>query len=182
MNGGLYPDLHRPTVGQQMLLDDETGAEVAAAITAELFESGIGVTWGQRVPMDPVEIREMWRSMDERGGTALMHDLLHYVADRRANETRWREALEGTDVPQTFVWGDLVDDLLWVMAEASGRLAGGGAEAGRADQALGSGGLVCGQACLARRLLDGVARCARGRSRCGPGQEQREDSRVAFRG
>jgi pimeloyl-ACP methyl ester carboxylesterase len=107
MNGGLYPELHRPTVGQQMLLDDETGAEVAAAITAELFESGVGVTWGERVPMDPDAIHEMWRSMDERGGTALMHDLLHYVADRRANEARWCEALEGTDVAQTFVWGDL---------------------------------------------------------------------------
>jgi pimeloyl-ACP methyl ester carboxylesterase len=107
MNGGLYPDLHRPTVGQQMLLDDETGAEVAAAITPGLFESGIGVTWGRRVPMDPGEIHEMWRSMDDGGGTALMHDLLHYVADRRANETRWCDALESTDVPQTFVWGDL---------------------------------------------------------------------------
>jgi pimeloyl-ACP methyl ester carboxylesterase len=107
MNGGLYPDLHRPTVGQQMLLDDESGAEVAAAITSELFESGVGVTWGERVPMDPAEVKEMWRSMEEGGGTALMHDLLHYVADRRANETRWRDALESTDVPQTFVWGDL---------------------------------------------------------------------------
>ena len=107
MNGGLYPDLHRPTVGQELLLDDESGADIAAAITAELFESGIGVTWGERVPMDHGEIREMWRSMDERDGTALMHDLLHYVADRRANEARWREALETADLTQTFVWGDL---------------------------------------------------------------------------
>jgi pimeloyl-ACP methyl ester carboxylesterase len=107
MNGGVYPDLHRPTVGQQMLLDDEHGAEVAAAVTSDLFESGIAVTWGRRVPMDPADVHEMWRSMDERGGTALMHDLLHYVADRRANESRWRDALESADAPQTFVWGDL---------------------------------------------------------------------------
>jgi pimeloyl-ACP methyl ester carboxylesterase len=107
MNGGLYPDLHRPTVGQQMLLDDETGAEVAATLTDDLFDAGIAVTWGQRVPMDHGDIHEMWRSMDERGGTALIRDLLHYVADRRANEARWRDALEHTTLPQTFVWGDL---------------------------------------------------------------------------
>jgi hypothetical protein len=89
---------------------------------------------------------------------------------------------QGEPVPAQEYGEVLVDDLLWVMAEASGRLAGGEAEDGRADQALGSGGLVCGQGRLAQRLLDGVARCARGRSRCGPGQEQREDSRVAFRG
>ncbi len=108
MNGGLYPDLHRPTVGQQMLLDDETGADVAAAITAELFETGVGVTWGERVPMDPDEIREMWRSMDERGGTALdARPVALHRRPSRQRDTRWREALEGADVPQTFVWGDL---------------------------------------------------------------------------
>jgi pimeloyl-ACP methyl ester carboxylesterase len=106
MNGGLYPDLHRPTVGQQMLIDQD-GGELAAALTQDLFVSGIGVTWGTRREMDEVEIGEMWASMTERGGVALMHDLLHYVADRREHEARWREALERSDLPMTFVWGDL---------------------------------------------------------------------------
>jgi len=50
---------------------------------------------------------EMWCSMHEEGGVALMHDLLHYVADRREHADRWREALERCDRPMTFVWGDL---------------------------------------------------------------------------
>ena len=106
MNGGLYPALHRPTVGQQMLIDDD-GAELAAALTKEMFVGGVRVTWGTRRDMDETEIGEMWASMDERGGVALMHDLLHYVADRREHEARWREALEESDLPMTFVWGDL---------------------------------------------------------------------------
>jgi pimeloyl-ACP methyl ester carboxylesterase len=36
-----------------------------------------------------------------------MHDLLHYVADRREHRARWCGALEETEVPMTFVWGDL---------------------------------------------------------------------------
>jgi len=49
----------------------------------------------------------MWRSMDQAGGVALMDELLHYVRDRRTHEVRWRAALESSEVPATFVWGDL---------------------------------------------------------------------------
>jgi len=107
MNGGMYPDLHRPTAGQQMLLDPEHGAELAAAVTEELFRDGLAVTWGTRHPVDERGFHEIWRSMDERGGVGLMHDLLGYVADRREHEARWRTALESSGLPAAFVWGDL---------------------------------------------------------------------------
>jgi pimeloyl-ACP methyl ester carboxylesterase len=107
MNGGVYPDLHRPTVGQQMLLDPEHGAEVAAAVTEELFVEGIRATWGSRREMDAADVGGIWESMNERGGIALMHELLHYIGDRREHEARWRAALESTELPTVFVWGDL---------------------------------------------------------------------------
>lgn len=106
-NGGLYPDLHRPTVGQQLLLDPEGGPELAASLDEELFVSGIEVTWGRRRPFDRAEAHEIWASMDEGGGVARLHDLLHYVADRREHADRWRAALEEARVPMSFVWGDL---------------------------------------------------------------------------
>ena len=106
-NGGLYPDLHRPTVGQQLLLDPEHGAEVAAAVTEPTFAAAVRGTWGVRQPMDEVAVHEMWCSMDEGGGAGLMHELLHYIADRRRHQDRWRAALETPGVPVAFVWGDL---------------------------------------------------------------------------
>jgi pimeloyl-ACP methyl ester carboxylesterase len=105
MNGGLYPDLHRPTPGQQLLLDPDHGAEVAAAVDEAAFTNGLRGTWGERRPFDEAASREIFRSMDDGGGVALMHDLLHYVADRRAHADRWRSALEGADLPMVFVWG-----------------------------------------------------------------------------
>jgi pimeloyl-ACP methyl ester carboxylesterase len=107
MNGGLYPDLHRPTIGQQLMSDPDSGADIAANITEDLFLGGIEGTWGQRVPFDRDDVREMYRSMSEAGGVQMMHSLLHYLADRRAYEARWRRSLETSDVPSTFVWGDL---------------------------------------------------------------------------
>jgi pimeloyl-ACP methyl ester carboxylesterase len=107
MNGGLYPDLHRPTLGQQLLADPEHGPELAAAVTEEMFVDGVRGTWGERQPMDETTIHEMWCSMEERGGVSLMTDLLFYMADRREHEARWVAAVERTDLPATFVWGDL---------------------------------------------------------------------------
>lgn len=107
MNGGLYPDLHRPTRGQTALLDPEHGAEIAASVTMESFVRGTASTWGTRVAFDEHAIREMFHSMDEQGGVAMMHTLLHYVADRRTHAERWSAAVEQATVPLAFVWGDL---------------------------------------------------------------------------
>jgi pimeloyl-ACP methyl ester carboxylesterase len=106
-NGGLYPDLHRPTLGQQLLLDPEHGAEIAAAIDEAAFANGIRITWGTRRPMTDEEVHDMWRALEHGGGARQAHVLLHYVADRRAHADRWRAALEADAVPMRFVWGEL---------------------------------------------------------------------------
>ncbi|HET8620100.1 MAG TPA: alpha/beta hydrolase [Acidimicrobiales bacterium] len=106
-NGGLYPDLHRPTPGQALLLDPEHGPEVAAAMTEEMFAAGIRLTWGSRRPMSDDEVHGMWQALEHGGGRLQAHELLHYVADRRAHADRWRAALESEAVPMRFVWGEL---------------------------------------------------------------------------
>jgi pimeloyl-ACP methyl ester carboxylesterase len=106
-NGGLYPDLHRPTLGQQMLLDPDHGAEVAAAMDEAALGNGLRVTWGTRRPMGEDEVHGIWQALDHDGGARQAHRLLHYIADRRAHADRWRAALESGVVPMCFVWGDL---------------------------------------------------------------------------
>ncbi len=106
-NGGLYPDLHRPTVGQQLLLDPDHGAEVAAAMDEAALGNGLRVTWGTRRPMSDEEVHGLWRALAHDGGSAQAHRLLHYIADRRRHADRWRAALESGAVPMAFVWGEL---------------------------------------------------------------------------
>jgi pimeloyl-ACP methyl ester carboxylesterase len=106
-NGGLWPDLHRQTRGQQALRDPEHGAALAASITEEVQAAGIAVTWGRRRPMTDADLAPMWASMSRDGGVALMPKLLRYIDDRIEHQERWATALASAPVPMRFVWGDL---------------------------------------------------------------------------
>lgn len=106
MNGGLYPDLHRPQPVQTALLDPEQGPKVSEMMNEELMVAGLKPTFAPDydATADSVEI---WRSMARDDGYKISYLLIHYMTDRVANEQRWVSALEGTDVPLAFVWGML---------------------------------------------------------------------------
>jgi pimeloyl-ACP methyl ester carboxylesterase len=106
LNGGLYPDVHRPQPVQEALLDPEQGPQLSAAMTGELFVQSLRPTFAE--DYDPTEdSADIWRAMSRDGGALLAHRLIRYLLDRRANERRWVSALETTDVPLRFVWGML---------------------------------------------------------------------------
>jgi pimeloyl-ACP methyl ester carboxylesterase len=104
LNGGLYPDLHRPEPVQTALLDPAQGPVISAGMTAEAMAAALRPTFGPRFD-HAVASADIWRAT-ERGGVVL-HKLIKYMVDRRTHERRWVEALETTDVPLGFVWGML---------------------------------------------------------------------------
>lgn len=106
MNGGLFPDLHRPTLGQQLMLDPDHGGEVAAAITEDTFIDAVATTWGTRVPTDRANLAQMYASVADGGGVVLMHEMLSYISERVHHADRWAAALD-TDRPTTYVWGEV---------------------------------------------------------------------------
>jgi pimeloyl-ACP methyl ester carboxylesterase len=106
-NGGLYPDLHRQTLGQRLLRDPEHGAEVAAAMDEDALSGAVRGTWGTRRPASDEELHGMWQALAHEGGSRQAHRLLHYIDDRLEHQDRWRTALESRAVPMRFVWGEL---------------------------------------------------------------------------
>ncbi len=106
-NGGLYHHLHRPTPGQRILLDPVEGPRFAAQIEESAFVEAIRGTWGARRPMRQEEAHEMWCSMVHNGGTRIADQLLHYVGERERFGHRWQTALEQSELPSWFVWGEL---------------------------------------------------------------------------
>jgi pimeloyl-ACP methyl ester carboxylesterase len=102
MNGGLYPDLHRP-IATQKLLHGPVGRFMAPVISERTFVAAMRQIMG-RLPA-PDDLHQMWLSIQHGGGKAVQHRLLRYIDERRTYAPRWRAALESYAGPTLFVWG-----------------------------------------------------------------------------
>jgi pimeloyl-ACP methyl ester carboxylesterase len=106
LNGGLYPDLHRPQPTQTALLDPERGAQLSALLTEELFVAALRPSFAEAY--DPAEdSADIWQATSRDSGHRIAHLLIGYIRDRERHNARWVRALEQTDVPLAFVWGML---------------------------------------------------------------------------
>ena len=106
MNGGIYPDLHRPQPAQVALLDPEHGPQISGAMNGELFMAGLAPTFSEGYD-STADAAGIWQSFHLYNGQRNTHLLIRYIEDRRENAERWTQVLETTDVPLTFVWGML---------------------------------------------------------------------------
>lgn len=102
LNGGIYPDLHRPTAGQQALAGPD-GDALAAMLDEPLFSGAIREILGRAVSEETMH--ELWLAASSDDGVLVAPALLGYMAERRANAERWVAALEGYGGPTTFIWG-----------------------------------------------------------------------------
>ncbi len=106
LNGGLFPELHRPQPTQTVLLDPEQGPKIGELITEELFVAGLRPTFADDYDA-AADSAKIWRSMNRDEGQRISHLLIRYMVDRERDGARWVAALEQTDVPLAFVWGML---------------------------------------------------------------------------
>jgi pimeloyl-ACP methyl ester carboxylesterase len=107
LNGGIYPDLHRPQPSQVMLLDPEQGPKLAAMITAETFGMALRATYAPEHQPTDAELADAWATVARHDGHRIGHRLIRYIHDRERHAARWVRALETTTVPRHFVWGML---------------------------------------------------------------------------
>ena len=106
LNGGLYPELHRPQPTQTALLDPEQGPQISALLTEELFVQALRPSFanGFDAAKDSADI---WQATSRDDGQRIAHLLIRYIRDRERHRERWVSALEQSDVPRAFVWGML---------------------------------------------------------------------------
>ena len=102
MNGGLYPDLHRPLLVQKLLLGPLGGliARVSSEFTLRMNMDKI---LGRKLPAS--DLHQLWLAMSSHGGKEVMHSLVQYIPERRRNAERWQQALETYPGPTMFIWG-----------------------------------------------------------------------------
>jgi pimeloyl-ACP methyl ester carboxylesterase len=106
LNGGVYPDLHRPQPTQTALLDPDQGPRVSALLNEELFVAGLAPTFAPGYDATE-DSAQMWRAMARDSGERIAHLLIRYIADRERHAERWTSAMERSEVPVAFVWGML---------------------------------------------------------------------------
>lgn len=102
LNGGLYPDLHRP-IRVQRLLHSRVGPLLAQFTDEKRFTAGLRGVLARPVPDEL--LHEMWTAIARQNGHRLAPRLLRYIDDRRVHGPRWTGALEQYDGPLLFVWG-----------------------------------------------------------------------------
>jgi pimeloyl-ACP methyl ester carboxylesterase len=106
LNGGLYPELARPSPGQLAMLDPERGPQISAGITEERFVRALKATFAAKFDA-AADSAAMWRAGCLDDGHAISHRLTRYIADRALHGERWGAALHSTDAPVAFAWGML---------------------------------------------------------------------------
>jgi pimeloyl-ACP methyl ester carboxylesterase len=106
LNGGLYPELHRPEPAQLALLDPEQGPKLSALLNAQLLTAALAPSFAPAYDAE-ADSADIWRATSRAGGERIAHLLIGYLTDRERHRERWTSALEQTDVPLAFAWGML---------------------------------------------------------------------------
>lgn len=104
LNGGLFPETHRATRTQKLLLGP-FGALISRLNNEKRLTQNLAAVFGPQTQPTPEQSRGFWRLMSENNGHRLAHRLIRYILDRRRNRERWVTALQETTVPLRVING-----------------------------------------------------------------------------
>jgi pimeloyl-ACP methyl ester carboxylesterase len=104
LNGGLFPEVHRPRFVQK-LLASPVGALVGRLSSKRAFSSGMTAIFGPRTPPSRQVLDELWELLEHDDGRRVLHQLIGYMAERRAHRERWVGALVNATIPLRVVDG-----------------------------------------------------------------------------
>jgi pimeloyl-ACP methyl ester carboxylesterase len=104
LNGGLFPETHRPRLVQR-LLAGPLGPLVGRLTSERRFARSFSALFGARTQPGPTELAALWSLVQGGGGLRIAHKLIGYMAERRQLRERWVGALVHTTVPLLLVDG-----------------------------------------------------------------------------
>ncbi|MBL8150614.1 MAG: alpha/beta hydrolase [Blastocatellia bacterium] len=104
LNGGLFPETHRPRLIQK-LLASPIGGLVARLLSEKSFYQSFSEIFGEKTKPSEKELKEFWSLIEFNGGKFIVHKLMHYIAERRKFRSRWVGTMQKTTVPLRLVNG-----------------------------------------------------------------------------
>ena len=104
LNGGLFPEQHRARFIQKLGLTP-FGPLVGILLTKNGLRNSFDEIFGPDTKASEIEIDGHWALMNENSGRRVLHKLLRYIPERRANRTRWVGALKDARAPLRLIDG-----------------------------------------------------------------------------
>ncbi|MBH0006130.1 alpha/beta fold hydrolase [Psychrobacter sp. SWN149] len=104
LNGGLFPETHRPILIQKLLLSP-LGPLVSKLINKQKFTGSLQRIFGPNTQPTPEVIDALWQLLTHNNGLAVMHRLINYIPQRQQYRERWVGAIIDSTIPVKLIAG-----------------------------------------------------------------------------
>lgn len=104
LNGGIFPESHRPRLMQKMLMSP-LGPLVARLASERMFRRSFSAIFAPETRPSEDELHEFWALIQHNGGMRVMHRIIDYMRERRIYRQRWVGVLQQTRVPLRMING-----------------------------------------------------------------------------
>ena len=104
LNGGLFPETHRPRPIQRLFATPVLGPLLARSMNYDGFERNMLAISG-RHPPSRADLEDLWSLIGRERGHLALARLISYMEQRRRNRPRWVGALVASEVPRKLICG-----------------------------------------------------------------------------
>lgn len=104
LNGGLFPEVHRPRL-IQTLLRSPLGPLLVQGLNEKKFRESFSAVFGANTQPSAEDLSDFWHLIELNRGEKLAHRLLQYIPERRKHRDRWLGAMQNTRVPLRLING-----------------------------------------------------------------------------
>jgi len=106
LNGGLFPETHRPALVQKLQLSP-LGWMIGRAFGRNALADSFNQIFGPDTRPSESALDDFWSLIDSHEGTRILHKLIAYVPQRRRLRDRWVYAMQQADVPLRVIDGEI---------------------------------------------------------------------------
>ncbi len=104
LNGGLFPETHRPRLIQKLLLT-RSGALIGRLVTEDSFRRSFFPLFGPDTRPSDQELQAFWSLIRYNDGPRVAHKVIQYMQERETHRERWVGVLQNTTVPLRLING-----------------------------------------------------------------------------
>lgn len=104
LNGALFPEVHSPLMIQK-LLRSPLGGLLGRGLTRRSFERSFLKLFGSKNRPSPQDTDDFWHLLTYNNGRGILHQLIHFMEERRCHRLRWVSALQNAKQPMRLISG-----------------------------------------------------------------------------